>query len=137
MSREIDAKVAECLGWTEINPHQELIAGGYGIGVRKGEVNTNLKGSLLRTPIPYYSSSGEDMLWLIADAREDGYLFEMSESPIDSACKVSKWNETEKTFELLSVFHLEEINYLPAVVALAYLEAKGVDITPYLKEKIK
>ncbi|RAP17749.1 hypothetical protein C2W64_04570 [Brevibacillus laterosporus] len=51
MSREIDAKVVECLGWTQVDVNQELIAGGHGVGISPPWRQNSLSGGLIKTPI--------------------------------------------------------------------------------------
>lgn len=64
--REMDALVAELLGWTEVKKEESYIVGGHGTGIMPGETTINGNGNLLRSYIPLYSTDIA-AAWIVAE----------------------------------------------------------------------
>ncbi|MCR8994496.1 hypothetical protein [Brevibacillus laterosporus] len=110
MNREIDAKVTECLGCE-----------------REEKQNGYIVGNTWHSSIPDFSTSGSKMLLLMEEARKQGLHFKITQYENSYTVIVGA-----KSGESFSLICSEKHTSLPTAVALAYLKAKGVDITPYL-----
>ncbi|AUM66332.1 hypothetical protein C0R09_18415 [Brevibacillus laterosporus] len=111
MSREIDAKVAECLGWRDT-----------GLYWYDPQERYHYDKELFS-----FDSTGEGMLLLIEEAKKDGIRFEITTHDklnlVLCGVDLGKHN---------SFTHVASHIHLPTAVTLTYLKAKGVDIKPYL-----
>lgn len=115
--REIDAKVAECLGWDIYNSSYD----GWYVW-RKSDGSTVV--DKLAEPFTFFS--GDGMLLLIEEARKQGWTFLFSTEENGYECTVFNFMKTIKTYKATE-------KTAPLAVSLAFLKAKGVDVTPYLE----
>ncbi|QDX91084.1 hypothetical protein EEL30_00990 (plasmid) [Brevibacillus laterosporus] len=118
MSREIDAKVAELLGCEREEKQIGITVNGY------------IVGNTWHSSIPDFSTSCSEMLLLMEEARKQGLHFKITQYESSYMVIVG-----EKSGESFSLICSEKHTRLPTAVALAYLKAKGVDITLYLEDK--
>jgi hypothetical protein len=125
MNREIDAKVAECLGWIFVKRSDFLHDW---VGVKPGQEQ------VLPLPVPHFSTTGDGMLLLIEEARKQGiylkhdfWLLGKVAIPMTQAYAIST--------NIWTLMAEVELNNLPLAkgYALTFLKANGVDFTPYLK----
>jgi hypothetical protein len=121
--REIDERVAECLGWQWSEKRQFWRAAD---GKRYNKYHEPL--------LPFFSTTGDGMLLLIEEARKQGiylkhdfWLLGKVAIPMTQAYAIST--------NIWTLMAEVELNNLPLAkgYALTFLKAIGVDITPYLK----
>ncbi|TPG93529.1 hypothetical protein EEL32_00290 (plasmid) [Brevibacillus laterosporus] len=112
MSREIDAKVAECLGWKD-----------KGLYWYDPQEDYHYDKELFS-----FSSSGEGMLLLMEKAAEESIYICVCHVTDGFWCQ-AEWKNKKRKLMSTGVSHYKEG---PEGAALSYLKAKGVDITPYL-----
>lgn len=120
--RDIDIRVAECLGW-----QVEKISHRY---LRDEE-------SRIWTIIPHFSTTGNGMLLLIEEARKQGVsLVNIPVFGEDYTAFAFEHNDFwDWIHDKGMVMPLSEVEAktAPLAVALAYLKARGVDVTEYLE----
>ena len=124
--REIDAKVAECLGW-EVVSYGGILTVWIG-----GDKNfSGVNGGNL----PDFSTTGNGMLLLIEEARKQGIWLQHEFIVRNGTVIVCAEAYTLSERFLWSYLDgAENTNLdLPKTYALAFLKAKGIDITPYLE----
>jgi hypothetical protein len=121
MNREIDAKVAECLGWQWSEKRQFWRATD---GKRYNKHHEPL--------LPFFSTTGDGMLLLIEEARNQGIYLDPSHYPEGWRVNPLKL-DGDGIMSFLTTPVPVIMESLPLATALAFLKAKGVDITPYLK----
>jgi hypothetical protein len=114
--REIDERVAECLGWDIYN---ESYDGWY--VWRKSDGSTVV--DKLAEPFTFFS--GDGMLLLIEEARKQGVLID-----------IETWHDRfeGKAVDATVIMKKVEATTAPMAASLVFLKVKGVDITPYLEE---
>lgn len=110
--RELDAKVAEALGWQVVCVHDDT---DFCVEVGTGD----LKGY---APAPNFSTRWESMGVLIEEARKQGLLIDIETFEDGYRACVFK-ADTEYEREAIT-----EANAAPLAVSLAYLKAKGVNV---------
>jgi hypothetical protein len=123
MSREIDERVAECLGWDIYN---ESYDGWY--VWRKSDGSTVV--DKLAEPFTFFS--GDGMLLLIEEARKQGIYLDPSHHPEGWRVNALKL-DGDGIMSLLVTPLPVIIKSFPLATALSFLKAKGVDIKPYLE----
>lgn len=106
--RELDKLVAEALG--------------YEVVVRGSDYDF-VKSGMYCCGLPHFSTTGDGMLRLIEEARKQGYIVTLSAQDVGYYCG----------FDHYGVHVVGDGETAPKAVSLAFLKAKGVDITPYLK----
>jgi hypothetical protein len=130
--REIDAKVAECLGYAVITNYRHY---GENCFVTDSAYNQFVKDCPHDQPpevLPHFSTTGDGMLLLIEEARKQGIY--LDPSPYPEGWRVDALELDGDGIMSLLVTPLPVIiKSLPLATALSFLKAKGVDITPYVK----
>lgn len=122
-SREIDAKVAERLGWTTVRYSKFLRDW---VGIKPGQEQ------VLPLPLPHFSTTGDGMLLLIEEARKQGIYLDPSHYPEGWRVNALKLDD-DGIMSFLTTPVPVIIKSLPLATALSFLKAKGVDIKPYLE----
>jgi hypothetical protein len=113
--REIDAKVAECLGWQWSEKRQFWRSTD---GKRYNKHHEPL--------LPFFSTTGDGMLLLIEEAKKGGWSFILTTEEEGYECTVFDFEKVLATFKVFA-------KDAPLAAALAFLEANGVNISPYLE----
>jgi len=125
IDREIDAKVAECLGYAVITNYRHY---GENCFVTDSAYNQFVKDYPHYQPpevLPHFSTTGNGMLLLIEKAREKGILVDFH--TFDDLYQ--GYADNKESAELSTVV----AETAPLAVCLAFLKAKGVDVTLYLE----
>jgi hypothetical protein len=118
-SREIDAKVAECLGWQWSEKRQFWRSTD---GKRYNKHHEPL--------LPFFSTTGDGMLLLIEEARKQGIYLEFIH--LVEGFRGEVRIKTDNGQKLIACMD-ESVDSAPLAVSLAFLKAKGVDVTSYAK----
>lgn len=128
--RELDVKVAECLGYAVITNYRHY---GENCFVSDSAYSQFVKDYPHDQPpeaLPHFSTTGEGMLRLIEEARKQGICLEFVH--LIEGFRGEARVVDEKGQKLIAVVY-EPVKSAQLAVTLAFLKAKGVDITPYLE----
>ncbi|MCM3144349.1 hypothetical protein [Brevibacillus sp. MER 51] len=124
--RELDAKVAEALGWH----WAETDFGLEGLFPPEGDQRYNIalygplrfdKDGYLET-MPRYSTSWNGMGVLVKEARNEGIFLWFEHGICEDFIGSAYVGEEDRTYEI------KEINDAPYAICLAFLKAKGIAI---------
>ncbi|MBY0052299.1 hypothetical protein H7K32_11510 [Brevibacillus agri] len=112
--RELDAKVAEALGWEVVSVHDD---NDYCMEVGSGD----LQGYV---PIPRFSTTWEGMSVLVEEAKKQGIYLEYSHS-LNGGYYAGAFSFDDGEYQM-DCSTEQAVPTAPHAVALVYLMAKGV-----------